>query len=366
MSENFEDIIKRLRKCRQQIQSSNGATGHITDLERFVGKAENALKHIESNHSRSALKYLRRSKDISARILFRNFERYVNYGEQLINLIIQQASNTGNYSSRITNQTGSNDTYMTDNRNLSESSTADNSCSLFATTSALSSTASSTLSCTPIPLDNRSKIAKSQQSSEDKDHSEQNALNPKVIRMRKGNKFNRQNHHRHECNELPVTIAGTALTKNGYADPNQSRTNRVDSFDPKRNLVFERKFTQTANVKITTLYSYLRRMTKKYSPNRNDIVIANTAKARSILIEAGYDPDNFIGKPLSGKLAMEIPAQTSPPPLKFLKRANKLGVLVVDVEETFWYVSDNDVVCYAPLSRRTHIALGNTALHAIM
>ncbi|WP_218638057.1 hypothetical protein [Actinomyces oris] len=55
MSENFEDIIKRLRQCRQQINSSSGATGHLKTLEKIVFKAEKSLRRIHDPNARSAL-----------------------------------------------------------------------------------------------------------------------------------------------------------------------------------------------------------------------------------------------------------------------------------------------------------------------
>jgi len=80
MSENFEDIIKRLRQCRQQINSSSGATGHLKTLEKIVFKAEKSLRRIHDPNSRSALANTVGAK---RKLRFNNLKRFIEKNRQL-------------------------------------------------------------------------------------------------------------------------------------------------------------------------------------------------------------------------------------------------------------------------------------------
>ena len=80
MSENFEDIIKRLRQCRQQINSSSGATGHLKTLEKIVFKAEKSLRRIHDPNARSALANTVGAK---RKLRFNNLKRFIEKNRQL-------------------------------------------------------------------------------------------------------------------------------------------------------------------------------------------------------------------------------------------------------------------------------------------
>ena len=80
MADNFEDIIKRLRQCRQQINSSSGATGHLKTLEKIVFKAEKSLRRIHDPNSRSALANTVGAK---RKLRFNNLKRFIEKSRQL-------------------------------------------------------------------------------------------------------------------------------------------------------------------------------------------------------------------------------------------------------------------------------------------
>ena len=80
MSENFEEIIKRLRQCRQQINSSSGATGHLKTLEKIVVKAEKSLRRIHDPNARSALANTVGAK---RKLRFNNLKRFIEKNRQL-------------------------------------------------------------------------------------------------------------------------------------------------------------------------------------------------------------------------------------------------------------------------------------------
>lgn len=80
MSENFEDIIKRLRQCRQQINSSSGATGHLKTLEKIVFKAEKSLRRVHDPNARSALANTVGAK---RKLRFNNLKRFIEKNRQL-------------------------------------------------------------------------------------------------------------------------------------------------------------------------------------------------------------------------------------------------------------------------------------------
>mgnify|MGYP001740820713 CR=1 FL=1 len=80
MPDNFEDIIKRLRQCRQKINSSSGATGHLKTLEKIVFKAEKSLRRIHDPNSRSALANTVGAK---RKLRFNNLKRFIEKNRQL-------------------------------------------------------------------------------------------------------------------------------------------------------------------------------------------------------------------------------------------------------------------------------------------
>ena len=80
MPDNFEDIIKRLRQCRQQINSSSGATGHLKTLEKIIFKAEKSLRRIHDPNSRSALANTVGAK---RKLRFNNLKRFIEKNRQL-------------------------------------------------------------------------------------------------------------------------------------------------------------------------------------------------------------------------------------------------------------------------------------------
>lgn len=84
MSENFEDIIKRLRQCRQQIQSSAGTSGRFTKLENGIAKAIKSLHRINDSHASRALSKVHKSRESSKSARHENIKKYIRQNTQLI------------------------------------------------------------------------------------------------------------------------------------------------------------------------------------------------------------------------------------------------------------------------------------------
>jgi hypothetical protein len=165
-----------------------------------------------------------------------------------------------------------------------------------------------------------------------------NAQNPdgtprfdeRVQRLFEGEIFNIENHYRYPVNELHVT------------KPGSDNYSRIDSFVPDAEVV-SRKNTQLAEITPGTANHYLSELANKYGLKRDDIVVADTLTNRRDLTEAGYDPDDYIGQPLTGQHVLEVPVQNAPPPLEFLTKAQTAQVRVADVEGTSWAVSADGV-----------------------
>ncbi|PPG30270.1 hypothetical protein C5E10_12525 [Pseudoclavibacter sp. RFBG4] len=144
----------------------------------------------------------------------------------------------------------------------------------------------------------------------------------------RGNIFNLENYDRYRVPELHVT------------KPGASSYNRIDSFDPE-GVIVERKNTQLAEVQPATWKSYLNEITTKYAIDSRDVLVADTPTNRADLEAAGYDSDDFIGKPLHGQQVLEVPVQNGPPPAELLKFADDKDIQVKDVTGTEWIVSED-------------------------
>ncbi|WP_156475690.1 hypothetical protein [Pseudoclavibacter helvolus] len=153
----------------------------------------------------------------------------------------------------------------------------------------------------------------------------------------RGNIFNLENYDRYPVPELHVTQKGS------------SHYNRIDSFDPDGEIV-ERKNTQLAEVQPATWQKYLNEITTKYATDNRDILVADTPTNRADLEAAGYDPDDFIGKPLKGQPVLEVPVQDGPPPAALLEKAKAGRIEVRDVSGNKWEVSaDGSTVIAKPV-----------------
>lgn len=87
MPDNFEEIIKRLQQCRQQIQSSGGASGRFTALEHTTAKAIKSLRHINNPHASQALSKANKSRESSKSARHDNVRKYIQQSAQLISSI---------------------------------------------------------------------------------------------------------------------------------------------------------------------------------------------------------------------------------------------------------------------------------------
>lgn len=114
----------------------------------------------------------------------------------------------------------------------------------------------------------------------------------------------------------------------------------MDSFNPDGEIV-ERKNTQLAEVHPSTWKSYLTKTEDQYEPGNDEILVADTKTNREDLTAAGYEPDDFIGKPLEGQLVLEVPVQNAPPPVEMLELAKLKSTEVKDVAGTQWLVSED-------------------------
>jgi filamentous hemagglutinin len=94
---------------------------------------------------------------------------------------------------------------------------------------------------------------------------------------------------------------------------------RLDSYDPFRNMIVSRKYTQFASISETTGQKYVDELAYKYP---NGATIANVPSNQQLLQS---------GSQLQGELYLEVPVQTSPIPQSILDRAAVKRVKIVDV-----------------------------------
>ncbi|WP_127794261.1 glycohydrolase toxin TNT-related protein [Agromyces sp. LHK192] len=181
---------------------------------------------------------------------------------------------------------------------------------------------------------------------------------PHVIRFFEGEIFNLQQHHRYDVNELHVTKPDSDVPDGGHAAPKQKSYSRVDSVDLAPAEIVSRKETQLAEVTEATGKKILADHVKFYGPGQRAVVVADTPTNRRDLTAAGVNPDSVIGRPLQGKLVLEVPVQNRPPRVAVLQRAAVLGVTVRDIRGTVWRASADGakvVAIHADGTRTTHV-----------
>lgn len=119
-----------------------------------------------------------------------------------------------------------------------------------------------------------------------------------------GRLFNRSQRHRYDYNELYV-----AQPTGGYKI--------LDSYNPRAGEIVSRKFTQLSEIEPKSAIGYLNEIVHKYKPG---YVIANVPTS-------GELP----GRPLLGRMILEVPIQTKPVPQSVLDAAAKRNILIRDV-----------------------------------
>lgn len=122
-------------------------------------------------------------------------------------------------------------------------------------------------------------------------------------KVRSGDKFNKDNHHRFKYNEVAV---------DGGKD---GAPRYLDSYESGKEIV-SRKESQLAEVKPETANGYLDELAKKYSPGT--------------LIRSRKYPE-LNGKRLKGQMILEVPVQTGTVPAEVLAHARELKIIIRDI-----------------------------------
>ena len=121
-------------------------------------------------------------------------------------------------------------------------------------------------------------------------------------RFEAGNNFNKENRPRYPYNEVEV------YGKKKYV---------VDSYVPGSEII-SRKYTQLADVKVSTGIGYLNELKTKYPSG-------------AIITDSPFNPKILRGKTLTGNLVLEIPTQNKPIPQRIIDVANHNGIIIRDV-----------------------------------
>jgi hypothetical protein len=107
-------------------------------------------------------------------------------------------------------------------------------------------------------------------------------------------------------------------------------TYRLDSYTPGE-LVVSRKYTQLATVDPAVAISYLRELTVKYTPRDPGLVVAG-----SPMNQLQLDGTVSIGRPLDGRMVLEVPVQGAPVPTDVLRYAAEKDIMIVDPAGTIY------------------------------
>ena len=95
----------------------------------------------------------------------------------------------------------------------------------------------------------------------------------------------------------------------------------LNSYNPTRGEVVSRKNTQLGGVTSQTAIGYITEAATKYAPGRT---IANVPTARERY-------PGLIGRPLTGRVYLEVPVQRLPVPRVVLDAANDARVIIRDI-----------------------------------
>ncbi|MBE0360708.1 hypothetical protein [Pseudoalteromonas aliena] len=118
-----------------------------------------------------------------------------------------------------------------------------------------------------------------------------------------GNDFNRQRAGVYDIDELYIDKPG-----GGYV--------RLDSYSINSEII-SRKFTQLGDIQGKTGVGYLRELSNKYPAGS---VISNVPSSGGLA-----------GQRLSGDLILEVPVQATPVPTSIIGEADRLGILIRDI-----------------------------------
>jgi hypothetical protein len=130
------------------------------------------------------------------------------------------------------------------------------------------------------------------------------SVSQRLANMRNGQKYDAAHKFDYERREVYIDRPGGG---NPY---------RLDGYIHGREIV-SRKLVQFARVTLKTAFGYLKEVPKKYLPGR--------------FISKVPSNGPLAGKPLDGKMYLEVPVQTEPVPRAVLEKAAELKVIIRDV-----------------------------------
>jgi len=128
-----------------------------------------------------------------------------------------------------------------------------------------------------------------------------------------GNAFNKKMRERYPYNEVHVNCP---KCKNGYAI--------LDSYDPIKQEIVSRKYTQLWKIKPETAKSYIRELVNKYPPGQV-IKDVPTQKANS-----GHQNAGLANFRLQGRMFLEVPVQDKEVPKEILDYATSKDIYIRD------------------------------------
>ncbi|MCL2091744.1 MAG: hypothetical protein FWH11_11220 [Micrococcales bacterium] len=131
-----------------------------------------------------------------------------------------------------------------------------------------------------------------------------------------GSAFNWQNYSRYDVMELRVTR------------PDGGPLRALDSADLGGDLV-SRKGTQLAEVSVGRARDVVNEVPRNYKPGADKITIADTQLNRLQLERFGYE--DIIGRPLEGRMVLEVPVQNLQVPQEIIELATRQNVIIRDV-----------------------------------
>jgi hypothetical protein len=127
-------------------------------------------------------------------------------------------------------------------------------------------------------------------------------------RFQRGNDFNQARQGEYHASEVDL--------ENGK---------RLDSYEPGKEIV-SRKHTQLSKLDPTWAEEYINEFLDKYGPGN---VVKNTPRNRELYPE-------LVGKPLRGKLVLEVPIQEAPVPQEFAEWARRWDITIRDTAGTVY------------------------------
>ncbi len=152
----------------------------------------------------------------------------------------------------------------------------------------------------------------------------------KINRWR-GSIFNWENYHRYPANEVILDLTDPATGKPLLNANGNPRRAVLDSYDPGEKIV-SRKRTQLSAIQESTAREYINQALRLYGPNKPGITIADVPTTKTQLgSETGA-----IGRPLEGRLILEVPVQRQPIPDSILEYAAQKRVVICDVNGTVY------------------------------